>query len=149
MYQACIRDKKKYKTFNQQKKDNYDIDPEYEELAYVKKLLGNCRLLVITASGSETIGVIRGKFRKFNTRVLFEVGDIIVISKRDYQDSKVDIVHKYNSEQVQYLIKEGKLTNVLTSLYNNSHISNNDNGDDYINFSDKSITDDSEEELSD
>ena len=42
--------------------------------------------------------------RKFNKRVLIEVGDIVAISTRDFQSNKVDIVHKYNLEQTQMLI---------------------------------------------
>lgn len=119
MYQASIRDKKKHKTFNHQKKSDYEIDLEYEEYAYVKKLLGNCRLQIITNSGIEAIGIIRGKFRNYSTKIIFEVGDIIVVSKRDYQNTKVDVVHKFNSDQVQELITNEKISNILCSLYNN------------------------------
>ena len=119
MYQASIRDKKKHKQFNHQKSDNYFINHDYEEFAYVKKLLGNCRTYVLTDSGIEAIGIIRGSLRKFSKRVIIETGDIVVVSKRDFQDSKVDIVHKYNTDQVQCLIAEQKLSSVLRGMYNN------------------------------
>lgn len=118
MYQSSIRDKKKLKQFNHVRVDNYDINPQYEEYAYVKKLLGNCRVLVLTNSGTEAIGVIRGSMRKFNKRVLIETGDIVVVSKRDYQDNKVDIVHKYNPDQVQNLINDDKISNVIANVFN-------------------------------
>jgi translation initiation factor 1A len=121
MYQASIRDKKKHKIFNHQRSDNYDLTPDYEEYAYVKKLLGNCRVQLITGSGVEAIGIIRGTLRKFNRRVIIEAGDIVVVSKRDYQENKVDIVHKYNTDQVQSLIADKKLSNVLINMYNNTH----------------------------
>lgn len=138
MYQTSIRDKKKHKIFNNQRTDNYDLSPDHEEYAYVQKLLGNCRVQVITSSGIDAIGVIRGSLRKFNKRVLIEKGDIVVISKRDYQDNKVDIVHKYNSDQVQLLIAEKKLTGILCTYYNNmatckEDVENN-NDDNYIDF---------------
>jgi translation initiation factor 1A len=120
MYQASIRDKKKHKQFNHQKNDNYFINHEYEEFAYVKKLLGNCRTHVLMDSGIEAIGIIRGSLRKFSKRVIIETGDIVVVSKRDFQDSKVDIVHKYNTDQVQCLIAEQKLSSVLRGMYNNN-----------------------------
>ena len=148
MYQASIRDKKKHKIFNQQKIDNYDLQPEYEDYAYVKKLLGNCRVQLITGSGIDAIGVIRGSLRKFNRRVIIEHGDIVVVSKRDYQDSKVDIVHKYNSDQVQNLISEDKLPPVLCSYYNNMAVHQDDikpENDNYIDFGNISDVDSNED----
>lgn len=148
MYQASIRDKKKHKIFNNQRTDNYDLNPNYEEYAYVKKMLGNCRLQVITSSGIDAIGVIRGSLRKFNKRVLIEKGDIVVVSKREYQDSKVDIVHKYNSDQVQCLITEKKLSGIICSYYNNMATGSEDvaksNDDNYIDFG--NISDDYEDD---
>lgn len=135
MYQSSIRNKKSHLKFNQDKKNNYIIDDDYEEYAYVKKMLGNCRISVISNSGADAIGVIRGTLRKFNKRIIIESGDIVVVSKRDYQQSKVDVVHKYNQEQVQTLIKENKLSNTLINYYNKrTDISTEDNINDYIDF---------------
>ncbi len=145
MYQASIRDKKKHKIFNQQKNDNYELNIAYEEYAYVKKLLGNCRVHLITNSGVEAIGIIRGTLKKFNKRVLIETGDIVVVSKRDYQKDKVDIVHKYNIDQVQSLIAEKKLSNILCNYYNNTHVSTNEQKtDDEIDFGDISSDEESD-----
>lgn len=149
MYQASIRDKKKHKKFYHNKSDNYELNSDYEEYAYVKKLLGNCRVLLITNTGVEAIGIIRGTLRKFTNRVIIEAGDIVVISNRDYQKDKVDVVHKYNSDQVMSLISEKKLSNTLVNAYNYKHINsdNNDNQleDNYINFADISDDDSSDE----
>jgi translation initiation factor 1A len=143
MYQSSIRDKKKHKKFNHVKTDNYLINQEVEEFAYVKKLLGNCRVQVITNSGIDAVGIIRGTLRKFNKRILIETGDIVVVSKRDFQDSKVDIVHKYNQEQVSLLIQEDKLSNILCNFYNNHtpvivEKTNEYNNDSYIDFGEMS-----------
>lgn len=126
MYQTSIRNKKQKKIFNNSQNNNYDINNDYEEYAYVKKLLGNCRVSLITNTGNDCLGVIRGNLRKFTHRVLIEKGDIVVVSKRDFQDNKVDIVHKFNREQIQILIKEEKISNVLINYYNNK-LTNNDN----------------------
>jgi initiation factor 1A len=117
MYQTSIRNKKKLTNFNKDKEINYEINTAYEEYAYVIKLLGNCRARIICNDGTEAIGVIRGSMRKFNKRVLVENGDIVVVSKRDYQKEKVDIVHKFNSEQCQNLIKADLISNTLISFY--------------------------------
>jgi initiation factor 1A len=143
MYQSSIRDKKKHKIFNQQKNDNYDLNSDCEEYAYVKKLLGNCRVHLITNSGVDAIGIIRGALKKFSKRVLIETGDIVVISRREYQVEKVDIVHKYNADQVQYLINEKKLSGILSNHYNNMHVSLNEKiVDDEFDFAGISSEDD-------
>jgi translation initiation factor 1A len=133
MYQTTIRNKKKSTNIVK----NYAIDSEYEEYALSKKLLGNCRVSLITNSGNEVIGIIRGNMRKFNKRVLIEEGDIVVVSKRDFQSNKVDIVHKYNLEQTQYLINNKQLSDVLINeYYKNSHKTDKSE-DTHIIFDDK------------
>lgn len=129
MYQTSIRNKKKISQFNKVSNNNYTINKDYELYAYVIKLLGNCRVLVLCDNGNEAIGVIRGSMRRFNKRVLIETGDIIVVSTREYQDNKVDIVHKYNAEQCKILINNKELSYTLINAYNKVNIStvNNDN----------------------
>jgi translation initiation factor 1A len=128
MYQTTIRNKKK--SANVAK--NYIIDAEFEEYALSKKLLGNCRVSLITNSGDEVIGIIRGNMRKFNKRILIEVGDIVIVSKRDFQTNKVDIVHKFNLEQTQQLINNKQLSDVLINQYykNSNKSDKSDNNDD-------------------
>ena len=136
MYQTTIRNKKK--SANVAK--NYIIDAEFEEYALSKKLLGNCRVSLITNSGDEVIGIIRGNMRKFNKRVLIEVGDIVIVSKRDFQTNKVDIVHKFNLEQTQQLINNKELSDVLINQYykNSNKSDKSDNNDDtHIIFDNK------------
>jgi initiation factor 1A len=147
MYQASIRDKKKHQKFHNVRTDNYELNAMYEEYAYVKKILGNCRVQVLTNSGVDAIGIIRGTLRKFNNRVIIEAGDIVVVSKRDYQESKVDIVHKYNADQIQCLITEEKLSKILCNAYNykpsDTLTYTTQDADNYIDFGDISDDDDS------
>jgi translation initiation factor 1A len=136
MYQTTIRNKKKSTNVTK----NYIIDTEFEEYALSKKLLGNCRVSLITNSGDEVIGIIRGNMRKFNKRVLIEVGDIVIVSKRDFQTNKVDIVHKFNLEQTQLLINNKQLSDVLINqYYKNSNKSDKSdiNEDTHIIFDNK------------
>lgn len=135
MYQASIRGKKKHQKFHHIKVDNFNVDNENTEYAYVKKLLGNCNVSLITNSGIEAIGIIRGSLRKFNTRIVIEVGDIVVVSKREYQSDKVDIIHKYNSDQVQCLINEEKLSHIILHIYNNTNVNSNKKSMEYENDS--------------
>ena len=118
MYQTSIRNKKKISQFNKVSNNNYNINTEYEVYAYVIKLLGNCRVLVLCDNGNEAVGVIRGSMRRFNKRVLIETGDILAVSMRDFQDNKVDIVHKYNAEQCKILINNKEISDTLINAYN-------------------------------
>ena len=106
MYQTSIRNKKIKKQVNNVFDNVYNIDTDNEEYAYVIKMLGNCRVNLITNSGNETIGIIRGSLRKFAKRIIIEKGDIVAVSLRSFQDSKVDIVHKYNRDKYSKDIKE-------------------------------------------
>lgn len=134
MYQTSIRNKKKLSQFNKVANNNYNIDLQHEVYAYVIKLLGNCRVLVLCDNGTEAIGVIRGSMRRFNKRVLIETGDILAVSMRDFQDNKVDIVHKYNAEQCKILINSKELSYTLINAYNKVSICtiNRANDDDII-----------------
>lgn len=130
MYQTSIRNKKKKSQFNKVSNNNYDIDSEYEVYAYVIKLLGNCRVLVLCDNGTEAVGVIRGSMRRFNKRILIESGDIIAVSMRDYQTGKVDIVHKYNAEQCKNLIINKEISDTLINAYNRVNIFTSNNVND-------------------
>ena len=132
MYQTLIRNKKK----GTKVVDNYTINLDYEEYALAKKLLGNCRVLVLCNGGEEIVGIIRGNMRKFNKRVLIDVGDIVVVSKRDYQSNKVDIVHKYNSEQCKTIINNKEISDTLINEYY-KNVDKTDNNDNHIIFDDK------------
>jgi translation initiation factor 1A len=131
MYQTLIRNKKKgTKVVN-----NYTINLDYEEYGLAKKLLGNCRVLVLCNSGEETVGIIRGNMRKFNKRVLIDVGDIVVVSKRDYQANKVDIVHKFSLEQCKTIINNKEITDSLINEYY-KNVDKADINDNHIIFDD-------------
>lgn len=138
MYQTSIRNKKKKSQFNKVSNNNYDIDSRYEVYAYVIKLLGNCRVLVLCDNGTEAVGVIRGSMRRFNKRILIETGDIIAVSMRDYQTGKVDIVHKYNAEQCKNLIINKEISDTLINAYNRVNIFTSNVNDANIIFDDAS-----------
>ena len=71
-----------------------------QEYAQVLKLLGDCRCSLFCFDGVTRIGHIRGKMRK---RVWVQTGDTVLVATREYQDEKVDIVHKYTAEDVRRL----------------------------------------------
>lgn len=49
---------------------------------------------------------VRGNMRK---RMWVSSGNIVLVTMRDFQDNKCDIIHKYSEEDVSSLIKMGKI----------------------------------------
>ena len=49
---------------------------------------------------------IRGQMRK---RVWINIGDIVLVSLREFQDSKADIIHKYTPDEARSLKAYGEL----------------------------------------
>ena len=43
-------------------------------------------------------------------RVWICIGDTVLVSLRDYQDDKADIIHKYTSEETKTLISYNEIT---------------------------------------
>ena len=83
---------------------------EYQEYARVTKLLGNRRLTCECFDGKIRLGKIRGKMKK---RVWISVDDLVLISKRDFQDSKCDVIHRYSSNEERLLKKQGEFENYV------------------------------------
>ena len=80
---------------------------ECEDYAIVLQLLGSSRLKVMClTSQQEKIGIIRGNMRK---KVWIGKDDIILISNRDFEDNKCDVVHKYTPDEVKLLKKYNEI----------------------------------------
>lgn len=77
--------------------------PEY---AQVIKMLGNGRLEALCFDGEKRLAHIRGKLRK---KVWINQGDIILLSLRDYQDEKGDVILKYSADEARSLKAYGEL----------------------------------------
>ena len=79
---------------------------EGQEYAQVVKMLGNGRLEALCFDGERRLAHIRGKLRK---KVWINQGDIILLSLRDYQDEKGDVILKYNADEARSLKAYGEL----------------------------------------
>ena len=76
---------------------------DMEEYAQITKMLGDRRVTVMFPDKNEFIAIIPGRFRK---RCWMKVGDIVIVSRREFQETKMDILHKYNDDEVKVLLKE-------------------------------------------
>lgn len=79
---------------------------EGQEYAQVVKILGNGRLDVQCFDGEKRLALIRGKLRR---RVFIVLQDILLVSLRDFQDSKCDVLQKYTPDEARELKKYGQL----------------------------------------
>lgn len=107
----------------------------------VLKLLGNGRLDAQCFDGVKRLCHIRGKLRK---KVWINQGDIILIGLRDYQDSKADVIQKYNPDEARNLKAYKELPE--TAKINDAQI-DDDNDLDGIEFQDDISQSDEEVEL--
>jgi translation initiation factor 1A len=108
----------------------YPLHPA--EYAKVLRMLGNGRLEAYCFDGKTRQCHIRGKMRK---KVWVSAGDIVLVSLRDYQDDKGDVILKYAPDEARQLKALGQLPESVV-------INDNDEGDDEGGFE----FEDSEEE---
>ncbi len=72
-------------------------------------MLGNGRLeaRAFDDSGTMRMASIRGKLRK---KVWINAGDVILLSLREFQDVKGDVILKYSSEEARNLKAYGRFS---------------------------------------
>ena len=70
------------------------------------KILGDGRFECNCADGVKRIAHVRGKMRK---RIWIANGDIILVSLRDFEPEKCDVVEKYKEKEVAKLKKAGEI----------------------------------------
>jgi len=76
-------------------------------------MLGNGRLEAQCFDGARRLAHIRGKLRK---KVWINQGDIILLSLRDYQDEKGDVIMKYSGKYCIIHAESKNTMHLLTSF---------------------------------
>ena len=102
--------------------DKVDIPEEGQYFGKVIKMLGSGRVNLNyyykrDYNGDQktewttinSIGIIRGNMMK---RIYINIGDIVLITRRDFEDKKVDIIGRYDQTQINYLKKEIPMPNI-------------------------------------
>jgi translation initiation factor 1A len=77
-----------------------------------ERLLGDMRCNIVCKDGIQRICKIRGKMRR---RVFINVGDVVLVALRDFQDDKGDVIHKYNQDEVRMLQEQGEYDPAATN----------------------------------
>ena len=106
--------KKKHRGKKQQDERQMKLEilkDEGTEYAKVLERKGGPHLSVRLLTGETVMGVIRGKMRR---RVWMAQNDVILVGIRDFQDGKVDILHKYPEEHVRQLVEMGEIPDFFT-----------------------------------
>jgi translation initiation factor 1A len=94
------------KTNKGPQKRELEYKDDSQEYAQVVRMLGNSRCQVQCFDGVSRLAHIRGNMRK---KVWIKLSDFVLVSLRDYQDNKCDIIMKYTSEEVRNLKSYGEL----------------------------------------
>lgn len=80
-----------------------------QEYAQVIKILGDGKMSVFCCDGITRLGIIRGKMRK---RVWIHIDDYVLVSLREFQKDKCDIIFKYTGYEVRDLTIYGEIPDV-------------------------------------
>ena len=90
--------------------------PEKDQYyALVNKLLGNCRVTVSYVDPKKGVIEILSKMRKTLKRKKqwVKVGNYVLISLRDFEDGKADVIHVYNDQEMNDLKRKGYIGSEL------------------------------------
>ena len=77
-----------------------------QEYAKILRILGGPNLDLLCEDGIQRMGIIRGNMRN---KIWIAIGDYILVSLRDYQDKKCDVLHKYTLDNVRALKLYGEI----------------------------------------
>ncbi|KIO34574.1 hypothetical protein M407DRAFT_240445 [Tulasnella calospora MUT 4182] len=100
------KNRRRGKNENEDDKRELVFKEDGQEYAQVTKMLGNGRIETQGFDGEKRIAQIRGKMRK---KVWINQGDIVLLSLRDFQDDKADVIVKYTSDEARNLKAYGEL----------------------------------------
>uniref|UniRef100_A0A7S1RNM3 Eukaryotic translation initiation factor 4C n=1 Tax=Alexandrium catenella TaxID=2925 RepID=A0A7S1RNM3_ALECA len=107
-----------------------------QEYGQVMRMLGNGRCEVQCFDGTKRLCHIRGKMRK---KVWVNQGDIVLVSLRDFQDEKGDIIVKYTSDEARNLKTYGELPDNVK--INETEIVDGELSDDGVEFNEQAGVD--------
>lgn len=130
--------KKQGKKFVQQERE-LALAEEMQAYGQIIRQLGDGRMEVQCLDNVKRMAHIRGKMKK---KVWMVQGDVVLVSLREYEEDKCDIILKYTEAEVRQLKNLGQIPESIKLPENEKQ---NENENDGINFFDEE-EDDSEEE---
>ena len=94
---------------------------DMQEYAKMTKMLGDRRIMVMLPDKTEVMAIIPGKFKK---RCWMKAGDTLIVSRRDFQESKWDVCYKYNEDEVRVLIRKDEIPPFFADNSSDSAVTN-------------------------
>lgn len=101
------------------------------EYAILETNLGNCRFKCYCYDDKDRLAHIRGNMRK---RTWLKKGDLVLVSIRDFEEGKCDIIHKYNELEREKLLRMGEIKKKIIQEYGENSVSNRDQQCEDIEF---------------
>ena len=80
-----------------------------QEYAVVTEVLGHGRCRCLCSDAVNRLCIIRGNMRKGYMNRVYKT-DTVLVSLRDFQDYKADIIHVYSADEVRSLQAYGEIT---------------------------------------
>jgi translation initiation factor 1A len=78
-----------------------DLLPSEDQcFAKVLKVNGGQRYVVLCDDGKERLGIARGKINRY---VRIQIESLLLISTRDFQDQKCDVLHTFSNDEIKCL----------------------------------------------
>lgn len=100
---------------------------DMQEYGIMTKMLGDRRIMVMLVDKTEIMAVIPGRFRK---RCWMKAGDTLIVSRREFQESKWDVCYKYNEDEVRIMVRKDE----LPSFFLDTQTDNSGSIESYIEF---------------
>lgn len=116
-------------------KKNYDetkvlrLKEDGQEYAQITGCKGNCRFDVKCCDGKDRMAVLCGAMRK---RKFVNMKDVVLVSIRDFQDDKCDIIDIYDDNQVRRLKEISQLPDAF-KLEEDNEYNDYDSGIEFVN----------------
>ncbi len=116
---------------------------DMQEYGIMTKMLGDRRIMVMLVDKTEIMAIIPGKFRK---RCWMKAGDTLIVSRRDFQESKWDVCYKYNEDEVRVMVRKDE----LPSFFLDTQTDNSGSIESYIEFNgENNLEEDAEVDVDD
>ena len=143
MYKSYIRNAKKRTARGEKNRETVAPD-DSQQYAVVRDMLGNGRLKALCENGTEVAARIRGSMRKYKSKVIIAPGDLIILSMREYEADKADVVHKYTHEETTDLMYRGYLPEKIMKALTENELGHVPEADAYVIFTNASHLDSGE-----
>lgn len=101
------KSKKSSSTVKNHGKRVLEVKGNMEEYGKISKKLGDKRMLVVLVDGQQMVAHIPGRFTK--KKIWVDIDSVVLVSRREFENDKMDIIHLYEHDEVKKLVKSGEI----------------------------------------